>query len=150
MSNTSTVYDRLRTVVGGVIGSSNELSGPNWEAKESDLRLDAGWLVEIGGASRRTNDPKTLGTNWQFPITLTTRWFGTETDISKYNTAAKSLVDSWTDVMKAIETDDTLTGNDIVAKVDFLSHNGVEFLDLDREGVLVLESAVSAVIFNVF
>jgi hypothetical protein len=70
-----------------------------------------------------------------FVVTLTKRMFLTNRDISNRILAEKALFEDQITLIKKLE----LATSQAISKIEFVSDNGLEFLEADRFGILVLQ-----------
>ena len=146
MSKISSIYDELRTLVGTQLSSHTELNNPYDITDDADTMFDKGWAVGLGPAS---NTQRQVGCNMSvardFVVTITRRYFTPSRDIANRIAAEKLLFEDQLLVIKDIETNPSSSN---IAKMVFIGDNGLEFLEGDRFGFIILQSTINVEYFE--
>ena len=145
MGQISTVYDEIRSQISGVLTTHTELNNPYFIEDDADVNFDNGWCVGLGAADNTNRYVcNKLTVSRDFTFTLTKRVFAVDRDITKRITAEKALFEYQMDVLKVLD----IYTSDVVVKMRYTSDNGLEFLDGDRFGILMLQTTINVEYFE--
>jgi len=145
MSKISTVYDEIRALIPANLSGYTELNNPYTITDEADLNFDKGYAVGLG-AGTNTNRLLScaMSISRDFVLTLTKRMFLTNRDITNRIIAEKALFEDQITLVKKFE----LATSSAISKIEYVSDNGLEFLEADRFGILVLQFVVRVEYFE--
>jgi hypothetical protein len=142
MSTTfNNVYDDLRTILSTVLSGRTELNNPYFIEDDSDIMFDNAWTVSVGAAQNTDRFVCGKATmRREFILTLANRYFAPSRDISARITAEKTIVNAQLDVIKYIEASPQTVN---ILQMRYEGDNGLEFLEGDRFGFLILQSTIT-------
>jgi hypothetical protein len=139
-SKFSDVYNELRTQISTTLSTHTELNNPYFLEDDADVMFDQAWALSItsGVNTRRQGCPFiTIGRD--FVITLTQRYFSPSRDITARVEAENKMFNYQLDLLKVLVD---YTSSNII-DIRYESDNGLEFLEGDRFGFLVLQTLVT-------
>ena len=146
MSNVSTAYDELRALIPANLSGYTELNNPYVISDEVDLNFDKGYAVGLGAGinTKRLVSPY-ISIARDFTVTLTKRMFLTNRDITNRLLAEKALFEDQITLIKKFE----IATSQAISKIEYVSDTGLEFLEADRFGILVLQFVVRIEYFEI-
>ena len=134
------VYDALRSKISSTLTTHTELNNPYFLEDDADIMFDRAWALSIGPSTNTNRNICPLVTvGRDFVLTLTERYFAPSRDITARVTAEKTMFNYQLDILKEFAD---YTTTDII-KVEYISDNGLEFLEGDRFGFLVLQTLIN-------
>lgn len=144
MSNVSSIYDRLRTVMSTALPTHIELANPYVIDADADLNFEKGYAIGFADAinSNRFVGCK-MSVTRDFVITITRQLFTTDRDIESRITTEKDLLEDHFTVIKEFENNPNLEDSSIV-KAIFVQDGGLEFIRVERTDLLMIQS-----VFNI-
>lgn len=132
MSDISTIYDGLHTLVSGELTGYFRLPNPYAIEENPEFFLKKGYGIGIGGAEAGN---ATHTCKFQiirgFSIVLISLASATESDAEQRGSLEKNLMEDGFKVIKALEIDETITTGDNNAI--WLTDTGIEFLLGERQ-----------------
>ena len=144
MSNISTAYDAIRTMIGTTLSTHTELSNPYFVDKDSDLNFTTAWTLGFGaGTNTKRNLNCKLSVQQDLVFVVTRKIFKTtHRTIDVRIETEKSLFEDWTLVISEIESNPTL-GSSSISKLEWVQHNGIEFIRSDRTDLIMIQTIIS-------
>lgn len=146
MSKISTIYDTLETTVTTALPAHDELSNPYFPETTADLGYDKAYGIAFGSGSNIIEDGRRQMRNEEksqdFIVSITRRIFGTKKDTATRKSVEKSLMEDQRLISNALTSDPTLGGCGLVMKADYLSHDGVEFVRVGRQDIIIVRSLI--------
>lgn len=147
MSDISTVYDAIITRVEAVLTSHKRLSNPYKPDENSEKVLNKGYGVRFGPGVNTNRQFNKLSVERTFGIVLTRRVYATEQAASKKASTEKSLFEDQKLILEDIEGDPTL-GTSVVVKAAYTEDSGLEFVFVEKDNFLSLESIITVEYFE--
>ena len=149
MSDISDAYDALVTRLGAVLPTHKRLYDAYSIEENSERALVKGYAVGFGaGENTFRSFSCQLSVKRDFSVTLTRRVIAREGATTKRADAEKLLFEDQKLVIADIEGDPSLGNSSVIAKADWVSDNGLEFVHGDKDNYLKLESTVSIEYFE--
>lgn len=146
MSVFTSVYEEIRTRVSGTLTAYTELNNPYFIQEDADTMFDSGFAVAAASGENTNRVIASFATmSREFVIILTKRYFATDRDVTTRVTAEKALIE---DQIKLIKNLETAPNSDNIAKVQYTNDGGIEFLEGDRFGYLVLQTRINVEYFE--
>lgn len=134
------VYDDVRTICQTVFSTRTELNNPYFVEDDADIMFDNAWTLSIGAS---TNSNRFIcgkaSMLRDFVVVLVNRYFAPSRDINARITAEKTIVNAQIDLIKYIEAQPQ---TDNIVQIRYDSDGGIEFLEGDRFGFLVLQTTI--------
>jgi hypothetical protein len=138
MSTTSTAYDALKARVVAVLSRTQSTDLLDIE-ETTESSLIEGYQIVVGSAS---NTNRLVGCRSSvardFIVILTQKTYANELDITAKETAMKALFDAFELIRMDIEKDTTL-GSSSIAKTDYVSDTGLEYVYDDKDNFYKVE-----------
>jgi hypothetical protein len=145
MSDISTIYDALLALIPTILTTHEELNNPYLLEDTSDIDMEKGWTLGFGPGE---NTQRLLGAqityNRSFILTITRRSFGHLRDKALRITTEKLLFEDQKILINGIEK----YTNASIENIIFVGDNGLEFLNGDRFGILLIQNNVSVEYFE--
>lgn len=151
MSNISTAYTAIRTVMAATLTQHTELANPYFISKEADLIFTKGWAVGLGpGFNTNRNVGCQLSIQRDFVITVTRKLFNTDRDISGRVTVEENLCEDHYLIIKALEQSPVLNASTSgIAKILYVQDGGLEFIRTDRLDLIMFQLITSVEYFEI-
>jgi len=147
MTQVSTVYDALETLIEGELSGYGKLPNPYDPENNSGLLLDKGYGIAFGpgvNTERYVNCKITI--ERVFSIPLVNVVVATENDTDRHATLEKTIQEDAFKIIKALENDSRLGGAAVKAR--YSDDSGVLFLEGDREKYLLQQLEVAVEYFE--
>ena len=142
MSKVSSLYDAIVTRVTAVLPSHKRLSDPYRFLKNKDSEKRQGWGLRVGAGQ---NPNQQLSCNiilrQQFTILVTRLVAGREIEPNKKAATEKQLLEDLFLIIDDFENDPTLATSGVVIGAQYLSHNGIDFMEAERDDHMVIEAS---------
>lgn len=140
MSNISTAFDNFKSMVASLLTSHLAITNPYAVEENTEGALTIGYGV-IFGAAENTN--RLVGCKMSvrrdFRLVITRKFYAQELNITGKEDAAKSLFEDQKLVIAYVEKNPTI-GSSAIAKIDYVSDNGIEFVFTEKDNYLKLET----------
>lgn len=141
MTAIATIYDAIITKISGQLADYKRIPNPYALNENTALLIRKGYGLSIGAG---TNTQRYVGCliTWEreYTIGLITQVVNTENDITGRASVEKDLIDDHDLILRAFETDPTLSGACIKAIIQ--SDSGIEYIEAERSKYLALEMSL--------
>ena len=136
----TSVYDEIRTAISTLYSTKTEINNPYTLEENADIDMKDSWGIAIRAGSNSNRvlcGQATVKRNIE--VSLLKRVAMPEKDVTARITGEKALFNDQLDMIKYFEGSPTTTNT---VNVRFISDSGIEFLEGDRFGFLVLRSTL--------
>jgi len=148
MSNISTAFDNFKTRLSTLLPSHVELTNPYSVEQNTEGALNQGYGVILGPGS---NSKRLVGCKLSvvrsFNLVLTRKFYAQELNITGKETTAKDLFEDQKLVIADTEKNPTI-GSSAIAKIEYESDNGLEFVLTEADNYLKLETVFKVEYFE--
>lgn len=142
MSQISTLYDALVTKIAALYPNHKRIPNPYTPSENNALILNKGWGIAFQSAQ---NSEEHLGCyklsiERGFTVVHTRRYIALESDVTTKAAVEKDLFEDQFLLMQSLETDITLSGQEVTVK--WVSDGGLEFVSSGNDKFLLISSAL--------
>jgi hypothetical protein len=139
MSNISTIFDTFKSKLQTWLPSHVQLTNPYAIDQNTEMALSQGFGIRWGGGG---NTNRLVGCQMSVQRTMTViitrQFYANDLNVVGKETTEKYLMEDEYTIIKNIESDVDL-GSSSLAKILFVSDNGIEFVFTEKDNYLKLE-----------
>ena len=154
MSNISTAYDDISTVIGGLLPNHNQLINPYVPDLNDDLTYEKAWgLAFAEGLNTNLQLGCRLSVERTLRLILTRKIFagqlqrGSDAVVIRRD-AEKQLFEDQYLVIKELETNPTITDSQVITKLVWQGDAGLEFVRTERTDIIILTNQLVLTYFE--
>lgn len=140
MGKISDIHDLIDTTITTALPTHKEMSDPYFPETEADLTYESAYGLAVSAGTNQVLNPNSGAVTNQrdYIISLTKRVFATRRDSSAKKTAVKALLEDRETFVNKIEEDEHLGRPDLIIKAEWVSDDGIEFVRLNRNDILIV------------
>jgi hypothetical protein len=140
MSNISTAFNDFKTRLSTLLPNHIGLTNPYASEQNTAGALNLGYGVVLGAG---TNTKRLMGcklsVSRNFNLILTRKYYAQELNITGKETTAKDLFEDQKLIIAYVEKNPTIQST-AIAKMEYDSDNGIEFIFTEKDNYLKLET----------
>ena len=139
MSNITTIYDNIDTILSALFSAKTEIPNPRKLSDNNENYLKDGYGFYFAGAGLPSFDLSHFqGYSREIVIVLARNIYRVDNDTSVYKTAEKNLLEDQVVLINSLADDRTM--DDLITSVEFTGDSGVEFTFDDKYNFMYLST----------